>query len=225
MPRPTCRLHPGSSIQRHGYYGKNQEFIRWVCVPADGNPRHYLRRDQKEALRVKLVGGFAHGSCDECERVWLETEGLTNGDYDKFVLREKANALVRISEGMSYKGAALRARQRVARRLYRASASASSNDGRMARDWVGQHVPVLARAYLPTEWPEAIAVDSFDVRISVFRPTGEPLQKGLALYHVLGAAGYGPTFGRAGSGIWPPTRSPMRRPFASSSAPSAGAGA
>jgi hypothetical protein len=198
MPRPSCRLHPDGTTERRGYYGKHKEFIRWVCHPPNGDPAHYLRRDQKVETRVKLVGGFAHGSCDECERVWLETDGLPNGDFDKFVLREKARALVRVAEGMTYNSAAFRVRQRAARRH---GALANSIDGRMVRDWVGQHTEILAKQFLPEIWPEAICVDSFDVRITAFKKDGSPMQKGLPLYEVMGAAGYGPHFGRAGK-LW-----------------------
>jgi hypothetical protein len=199
MPRPSCLLHPDSETQRRGYYGKHQEFIRWVCVPPNGEPPHYLRRDQKAELRQKLVGGPQHGSCDECEREWQPIDGMPNADYDKFVLREKARTLVRVSEGMSYKTAGAQVRRRMARRRH--VLGSGSIDGRMVRDWVGQHAEIIAGEYLPSEWPEAIAVDSFDVRIRGWKPSGAVLKKGLGLYYVIGAAGYGPSFGQSGK-LW-----------------------
>jgi hypothetical protein len=49
-----------------------------------------------QPLRVKLVGGLT-GCCEECE----PTDGLPSADFDKFVLRAKAAALVQVAHGAS----------------------------------------------------------------------------------------------------------------------------
>lgn len=179
-------------MRRDGYYGKHKEFVRWECVPGSGVPAHYLRQRDRSGLRSKLLGGRL-GSCDECERPWQPTDGLPNGNYDKFVLRTKADALVRIGEG----GLSLRQ----AAQLVRVSAVEQrtgrwplpwqvSRDGRLARDWVSQYTRIIAAHYLPTSWPHAIAVDSFDVRARAFDKHGNPLRKGRHLYSVFLAVGY-----------------------------------
>lgn len=193
MPRPGCRRHPNSRVKRVGYYGKRKEFVRYRCVPANGDPPHYLNRnDRTEPMRVKLVGGRT-GACDECERTWHSEEGLPSADYDKFILRAKAKALVDVAYGsLSMRGAAHEVRiAEVERRTgSRPMPGAVSRDGRMARDWVPQYTEILAEKLLPTEWPRAIAVDSFDVRVKGWKADGTPKQKGRFLYSVFGAAGY-----------------------------------
>ncbi len=106
MARPSCRRHPHGRVRRDGYYGRHREFVRWECVPPNGEKPHYLRHDQMGDLRPKLVGGL-HGSCDECERQWEPTDGLPSAHYDNFVLRAKAQALVSIAQGsLTLRGAA-----------------------------------------------------------------------------------------------------------------------
>jgi hypothetical protein len=39
MARPICRQHPHGRVRRDGYYGKHREFVRWECVPGDGERR------------------------------------------------------------------------------------------------------------------------------------------------------------------------------------------
>jgi hypothetical protein len=50
-----------------------------------------------------------------------------------------------------------------------------SRDGRMACDWVPQYTEIIAAERLPTTWPRAIAVDSFDVRVRGFKEDGTPM--------------------------------------------------
>jgi hypothetical protein len=188
----VCRVHPRGRVRRDGYYGRYKEFVRWECVPPNGDAPHYLKRSQQADLRVKLVGG-RHGSCDECERHWEPTDGLPSASYDKFVLRAKAETLVRVAEGgLTLRGAATEAR-RLAIELrtgQRPQPWRVSRDGRLGRDWVSQYGELIASHYLPTRWPKAIAVDSFDVRVPGFDPHGNPLRKGRYLYTVIAAVGY-----------------------------------
>jgi hypothetical protein len=70
-----------------------------------------------------------------------------------------------------------------------------SRNNRATGDWVPQYAPIICeamqtRGVLPTHWPEAITVDSFDVRVSALRPNGRPLQGGHSIYHVFVAVGY-----------------------------------
>lgn len=145
-----------------------------------------------EPLRAKLVGGLT-GCCEECEREWEPTDGLPSADFDKFVLRAKAAALVQVAHGaLSLRGAAHEARMATIERRTgrRPLPGRVSRDGRMAGDWVPQYTDILASRSLPTEWPQAMSVDSFDVRVKVLDAHGKPLKKGRLLYSVFGAYGY-----------------------------------
>lgn len=179
-------------MRRDGYYGKHREFVRWECLPSNGDPPHYLRRTQLVGLRPKLVGG-PQGSCDECERQWEATDGLPSAHFDKFVLRTKAEMLVRIAEGsLSMRAAAQEARMAAIelRQGQRPWRGLVTRDGRMARDWVSQYAGIIADRYRKRRWPKTIIVDSFDVRVTAYDRWGFPLRKGKHLYSVFGAVGY-----------------------------------
>jgi hypothetical protein len=173
--------------------------VRYRCVSGNGDRAHYLNHDDMTApLRVKLVGG-RHGACDECERTWQAEEGLPSGDYDKFILRAKAKALVDVAHGaLSMRGAAHEVRvAEIERHTGRRPAPAAvSRDGRMAPRLGAAIHKIIADPTLPTEWPRAIAVDSSDVRVKGFKADGTPRQKGRFLYSVFGAAGYERFYGR-----------------------------
>jgi len=53
---------------------------------------------------------IATGDCDECERRLAEHEGPPGPRQGTYTVREIATALVRVSEGMRYRKAALLAR-------------------------------------------------------------------------------------------------------------------
>jgi MULE transposase domain len=199
MPRPTCKLHPKSRVVRSGYYGAHNEFVRWLCKPGPGSKgKHYLNLTQrKEPLHVKMLGG-AHAGCEECERDWNPTEGLPSADYDNFVLRRKAEALIQIGRGMSIREAGQLARiAAIEQRTGKAPpAHEVSRNGRMGGDWVPQYTEIIAAELLPRRWPRAIAIDSFDVRVRGFNEDGTPLLKGRFLYSVFGACGYEKESGR-----------------------------
>jgi hypothetical protein len=58
MARPSCRLHQAGRVERRGYYGKDNEFIRWVCVTANGGRRSVLGRgiiDRTESGKGQLA--------------------------------------------------------------------------------------------------------------------------------------------------------------------------
>lgn len=56
MARPSCREHPQGRVRRDGYYGKHREFVRWECVPDNGDAPHYLRHDQMAASPARRRG-------------------------------------------------------------------------------------------------------------------------------------------------------------------------
>jgi hypothetical protein len=96
-----------------------------------------------------------------------------------------------------------------------------SLDGRMAGDWVPQYTGILATRSLPIDWPQAMSVDSFDVRVKVLDAHGKPLKKGKFLYSVFGAYGYEAGSRRASSGTSRRSRARASTTGASSSASSA----
>ena len=172
-------------MKRDGYCGKDKQFVRWKCMGEDGD-RPYLIRAE---LPVRLVGGL-EGACELCERPWGPTGGLAPAVRDRFVLRHKVEALVAMGRGESYRQAAWNARRTAERPTRPGRTRSFSDDRRMTGDWVGQYAEILAAALLPDRWPEAVAVDAFDVRTIRFREDGTRVQRGGDAYTVLGVVGY-----------------------------------
>ncbi|MBA3400400.1 MAG: hypothetical protein H0U05_00275 [Actinobacteria bacterium] len=185
MSRPVCSRHPQARVKRNGYYGKDKQFVLWRCAGGEGERPHQIRPE----LSTRLVGG-AEGACDHCERPWGPTDGLPQAVRDRFVLRHKAETLVALGRGMSYRQAAWEAR-RNAGHPTRAGASRSfSDDRRMTGDWVGQHAEIVAAPLLPDRWPKIVAIDELEVRLLRFRPDGTRVQRGGEAYTVMGVVGY-----------------------------------
>jgi hypothetical protein len=103
-----CRLwrwdqvHAGGRVWRDGRYGSSGQYQRWRCVPpgckGDSPECHFFQVQ----LPRKALGGV-HGTCTECEREWAPGEGLPSARTDRFSLREKAEALVDMARGLTYR--------------------------------------------------------------------------------------------------------------------------
>lgn len=173
MSRPSCPRHPHARVKRDGYYGKNREFVRWKCMGENGDRPHLFRPE----LTVRLVDGH-EGACVVCERPWEPTDGLPQADGDRFVLRHKAETLVALGTGGSYRHAAWAARRSANRPSSPSRVRVFSTDRRMTADWVDQYAAILGDALLPTRWPYSIAVDEWEVRTIRFRDDGTRVQRG-----------------------------------------------
>lgn len=176
MSRPTCVQHPDGRVRRNGYYGKNNDYVKWQCVPEEGAP-HYLSQE----MTPKLVGGL-EGHCLECGRQWRPTDGMDIAERDRFTLREKAFALTKLGDGLSYRKTSDAVRKRAGH-----LGGSPTRDGRLCRDWVSQYAPILADHYLPTEWPDILLLDELPFHISA----SSGVQSGTHAFSVFGAMGYG----------------------------------
>lgn len=190
MRRPECPQHPGSRVWRDGRYGKNGQYQRWRCVPpgckGDSPECHFFQIE----LPRKALGG-ARGACTECEREWGPGEGLPSARTDRFSLREKAEALVDLARGSTYRQAARRARRKALARGAEISA-----DGRIAGDWVSMYAPILHEQLLTDhpqyrEWPQVLVLDAAPFHGRTTYPNGRPKPSGRLLFSVLGALSYG----------------------------------
>ena len=178
---PKCLKHPKGRVRRNGYYGKRRAYIKWQCVPDDGSRPHMLRPE----LTSKLVGG-RDGCCIECEREWHETAGMPTGTRDRYTLREKAAALVRIAQGASFHDASEFVRRRAGYYRRRRGVLVTSRDDRLARDWVSQYTPILAERYLPRKWPRTLVLDKLPVHVRDTK-SNKPRKSGQSSFFVFAA--------------------------------------
>lgn len=125
----------------------------------------------------------------ECEREWEATDGMPAGTRDRFTLRDKAAALVRLAEGASFRGASEFVRRRAGYHRRRRGALLTSRDGRLARDWVSQYAPILADRYLPRRWPRTLVLDKLPVHVRDTR-SNTPKPSGRASFFILAALSY-----------------------------------
>lgn len=171
-------------MKRNGFYGKDRQYVLWRCAGGGGDRPHQVRPE----LSSRLTGGV-HGHCEECQRPWAATDGMPQATRDRFILSEKARALVAMGTGASYRSSAAGARRAAERR---SSAGSYSRDWRMGGDWVSQYAPIVAEPHLPTRWPSAIAVDQLDVRVKLARGDGSQVPRGQQHYSILAVVGYEP---------------------------------
>jgi hypothetical protein len=57
MHRPTCELHPTGHVKRDGHYGARKQYVRWRCIPGNGERPHNVR----PVLALKQHGGAGGG--------------------------------------------------------------------------------------------------------------------------------------------------------------------
>jgi hypothetical protein len=185
MSRPICPEHPDGKVWRDGHYGTANQYQRWRCVPKNGDQTHRFR----PTLPPRATNDTG---CMECGRHWRPGEGMLTAVGDRFSLREKAAALIRLSEGESYRSAGAGIRGRA--NFLRPGPSGEfqpSPDGRLTRDWVSHYTDLLADEYLPEAWPEVLVLDHVPFHVKAKRPDGRPLQSGRLTFVVLAALSYG----------------------------------
>ena len=164
-PRPE---HDGSRVRLDGLYGKpGHRRQRYRCLPVDGDRSHRFTEPlPREEAR--------HDSCEVCERsVGLHEGPHAARDY-QFVARGIAEALVAVGAGVSYRQAALIARER-ARRL---PVDAQTGEPRLTRhgqlvgDWVEIFAPVVFEPHRRSAWPDEGSLLLDDIPFPVRDPAG-----------------------------------------------------
>src|SRR4051812_19481473 len=103
---------------------------------------------------------------------------MPQAERDRFILRHKAEALVSLGRGNSYRQEAWNARRSANRPTRPGLTRSFSADRRMTGDWVGQYAGILGEALLPRRCPNAIAVDELEVRVINYREDGTRVQRG-----------------------------------------------
>ena len=174
---------------------------RWRCIsPA----RTYHR----------FVGGVAHtrlehtGVCPECDNDLAAHEGPVAGFEFEYRVREVAEALAHVGQGMTYTEAARRARKtaNVVRQAHDPlwePPERPLNHGQTVADWVGEFTPVVAAQPAETSWPETLVLDGTTF---LYRNTWTGTSR--ELFTLMAAYGY--PAGQARGRLWKVWASPSR---------------
>ncbi len=155
--------HAGSRVRFAGHNGPpGHRRQRYWCVPANGDPPHRFT----EALPREESWADA---CELCERGVDLHEGPHAARKYQFVARGIAEALTMVGAGLTYRDAALVARER-AKRL---RADPKSGEPRFSRhrslvmDWVEVFAPVVFEPHRPRAWPASgsLLLDDLPFRV------------------------------------------------------------
>lgn len=136
---------------RDGVYGKRRR-QRFRCVAADGT----FHRFTPVLPRSRAELGF----CDTCDNDIAVHEGPVAARRGLYEIREIAEALRLVAQGVSYAEAARRVRGRYWGAGGKGIRKATSVEGgQTVAEWLHQFAPVLAAPLAETSWPECLVLD------------------------------------------------------------------
>lgn len=201
MEIPPCPdpAHVGSARVRAGWYGRaGHRRQRWLCTPVDGSAAAHRFTE----VLPRLAG--TNGSCVECATSLEPWEGQPAPRLYGFSVRTVAAALSRVAGGASLRETAEKVRRDTGRQpapvpTRRRSVSAEAGKkkrkaavdplrhGQLISDWVSVFAPIIWAAYAPAAWPARVVLDDLGFRGGATPSNG----RGVPLFSVLGAVGYG----------------------------------
>lgn len=159
-------------IQRRG--GRPRQ--RFRCYRADGSYHRFIGKLGRTRQEESSL-------CVECENHIHAHEGPAAPGEFEYLVREVADALVRLGQGSSYTEAAKRAR--VLANVGKDHEPRGVRTGQTVAEWVADFVPVVAKRHAETAWPEVLVLDSTEFMWTNPR-TGDTTQ----LFAVMAAYGY-----------------------------------
>lgn len=162
-PRPE---HAGSRVRLERRYGKpGHQRQMYRCIPANGERPHRFTEllPREESWK---------DACESCERAIDVHEGPQAARNYQFVARGIAETLRAVGAGMSYRQAALVARERAHRMRVdpRTGELRLTRHGSLVMDWVEVFAPVLFELHAPTQWPASGSLLLDDLPFSVRDP-------------------------------------------------------
>ena len=175
--------HAGSRVRlerRYGAPGHRRQMYR--CIPVNGGRSHcfteLLPREESWT-----------DACESCERAIDLHEGPQAARHYQFVARGIAETLHAVGAGMSYRQAALVARERARRlRVDRCTGEVRvTRHGSLVMDWVEVFAPALFELHAPSQWPATGSLLLDDLPFSV-RDAASGRQQ--IAFRVLCATGY-----------------------------------
>lgn len=127
-----------------------------------------MRGDQRHVFTLKLPRQQTpHRDCLDCERPLARHEGPPAPRKQHFTVKEVAQTLVRVGQGISYRGAGRMLRREAGRlKVSKWGNEYPSNDSSVVEDWVEVFAPVVFEPQAPKEWPPMVMLDDlpFEIR-------------------------------------------------------------
>ena len=153
-----------------------------------GRPRQRFRCISSDGSYHRFIGALGRTrsndhTCVECENNIAAHEGPAAPAEFEYLVREVAQALVRLGQGASYTDVAKRTRLLANRDKDHEPTQVTT--GQTVAEWVADFVPVVAARHQETAWPEVLVLDSTEFMWKNPR-TGTTTQ----LFTVMAAYGY-----------------------------------
>lgn len=108
-----------------------------------------------------------HGDCLDCERPVPKHEGPPAPRQQLYTVKEVAQTLVRVGQGITYRGAGRMLRNDAGRlKVSKFGFKYPSRDSSVVEDWVEVFAPVVFEPHAPSRWPPMVMLDDapFDIR-------------------------------------------------------------
>lgn len=160
MARPSCPRHPDAKVWFDGSYGPpGRRRQRFKCVQPGGN-RHVftLRLPRQQA---------PHHDCLDCERPVARHEGPPAPRQQLYTVKEVAQTLLRVGQGITYRGAGRMLRNDARRlKVSKSGFKYPSRDSSVVEDWVEVFAPIVFEPHATMVWPPMVMLDDqpFDIR-------------------------------------------------------------
>ncbi len=180
MPKlPACPRpgHETYRVVRDGTYGKRKR-QRFRCQGPDGQFHRFVPPVPRQRSEF--------GVCEACDNDVQVYEGPVVQRRGLYEVREIAEALVSVANGVTYTEAARRVRGRYWGAGGKGTRKATSVEGgQTVAEWLHQFGRVVAEPWAETAWPECVVLDSTE-----FQHRNPKTQKMGQLFVVMAAWGY-----------------------------------
>lgn len=167
--RPGCPTHPTGDVILDGYFQtwnrKQHRRPRYRCRYEPGHRGHVF--SMPTPVR-RPTHAFPHtgGACPTCEHEYERHEGVKTPKRFLFGHQEIAEALIKVGQGRSMRGASADLRDAIERHI---APKQPSNEGHLAAEYIDHYGALVVDALMPKQWPAVIGIDSLPLRTRGYR--------------------------------------------------------
>jgi hypothetical protein len=180
-----------------GHYARNTHYQRprFLCAPPrtrNGQRPAWKRHAFVERLpRRQPAKTHPFGqSCENCWHVAAHHEGPQAGTHFAFTVREAAQTLIRVGDGLTLRSSSRRTRADAWPSSDPLVPPRVSDHAQLAMNYLDAFADEIYSRYAETSWPEAVILDAAPQREKDTKAGGAKKQGGKRVFSVLGAYGY-----------------------------------